>query len=109
MKIKEKKVIDKDKRVQKSKKGKGNDYETCNIIDNEFIYCPPSEKCLIDCLSYNKPCDDTMIGKINLFLKSKNVYRYNISSCNVSDVASIIGVKFNLYRKKCQKLRYKYE
>jgi hypothetical protein len=33
-----------------SKRGQGNDLELCNVIDNEFIYCPPSGKCLLYCI-----------------------------------------------------------
>ena len=45
-------VPEKKKRVR-SKRGQGNDFLNCEIIDDEYIYCPASGRCLIDCLTKN--------------------------------------------------------
>jgi hypothetical protein len=70
------------------------------VIDNEFIFCPPSGKCLIDCLSYGITLSAEKQEKIKELLKDKKIYRFNIPSCNVSDFAKIIGVKYNIYNTK---------
>ena len=48
----------------------------CNVINDDFIYCPPSDKCLIDCLTIYKPKFDMV--ELVKYLKVVKVFRYNI-------------------------------
>lgn len=76
----------------------------CNVINDDFIYCPPSDKCLIDCLTIYKPKFD--MAELVKYLKVVKVFRYNIPQCLVKDVAERIGVKYNIYRQELSRLRY---
>jgi hypothetical protein len=78
--------VPKRKKTVRSKRGQGNDFQQCNIIDNEYIYCPQSGRCLIDCLT--KDVKDFDLSTLDPLLKKKRIYRYNIPQCNVRSFAN---------------------